>query len=323
MEIFDIRKKKYINNIELCSIENIYFINFAAHGDILYSKQFVIDIISKLKNKSFNYVIDNGRKKVLNDIYVLNMIYLKDFIYIDNLLFISDFCSENLDINIGYKKNLTPYFIQVLDNNLFINTWVFSFIGNTKPVELLSTYYNYFSKNLYPILNINIEESDFYDFTLTKKILTIDTSVLNSDKNYNVLLLDGECTSGQVENFSLDDIGLFLVSRGYTVITSHSNNDLFININKLVKTDDQNGNLLEIQKISTMCKLIIGRNSGLMQHTFIKENIGTIYLLFTSFLFWRPKYLNIFSIFCRNKDKKQCINECLFMIESLTNYGIK
>lgn len=322
MEIYNITSNTFIKNIDMNSIDNIFFINLLAHGDILYSKKFVLDIMSKLPNKKYTYILHNHLKNNLNDIDLLNVKRINDFEHFNKMLFMSHASSVNIECNIGYKEGLTPYFIQVFENNLFINTWVMSFIGLKTPVELISSYIKYFSKNLYPFLNINLEEDQFYNFSLTKKKLQIDYSMINSDYNKNILLLDGYCTSGQVDNFNLDDIGVFFKKIGHTIISSHSVNNLFTNINSIAHTDFDSGNLLELQTISTKCKIIIGRNSGLMQHTFIEENRDKIFFVFSSCTMWKPNYLNVFTIFCKNKSKEQCIQECLFLANSIVNYNI-
>ena len=236
----------------------IVFYNHYHNGDIHYSREFIKDIMNKFKSKEYSYYFN------------LEHVADKDIIK---------------DINIKIINTL-PYFIsekeplKVIDNTIYINTWVgqkdYEYVHNYG-INLKANYQIY--KDIYKQLNIKLEDVDFYIPTINYSyfdVSKINKFLKDKEKTIKVLISNGITRSAQCENFDWNDaINEFSsIYKDVVFILTDSKNridkkNIFYTSDIINKKFDLN----EISYLSMSCDLIIGRASGPYAFSQTKETL--------------------------------------------------
>lgn len=230
----------------MLEVKEFIFYSNGHNGDIHYSREFIKDILKKLKVKaSFEF---NSSHKLLKDIDNLEFKNFNNF----NLI------NEELSYNQNTKK-------------LFINVWVGS--SNAKHIQneigcSLTANYNKF-KNIYNSLNLILENPNFYVPSVNWQIYDInqiDEFIKNNLFEKYILISNGSVLSGQSVNNSLNPVIEVLSNKfkNFAFILTDSKEK--INKKNIFYTTDfiktNGGDLNEIGYLGTKCDLIIGRGSG-------------------------------------------------------------
>jgi len=250
-------------------IDNIVFYNWGHNGDIHYSKEFVKDLIKKIKAPAFYQTKCN--KNILKDVNVEVVPFSMDRFIEHEILF------ENTK------------------NNLFINTW----IGSSNRVYLINggccldgNYKKY--QKIYDSLNLKIEKKIYYIPEINFNLILKDNIDIFLSKYVDVkkiLFCNGNVLSGQAINFNMNDIILELANKykDCLFILTDSSNPL--NKDNIKYTKDiiniRDNDLNEISYISTFCDIIIGRGSGPYCFSTIKSNLlnkNKIFIGFTNLI---------------------------------------
>jgi len=240
---------------------NIIFHNWCGNGDLHIGRQFVKDIINKMPDNKY-YYCHRQSKRTFKDI-------------------------SNLDQNYSYDKlreKIGPYCYETstrkVDDNLFINTWIgqnnMEFVY-TKQCSIYA-YYDMF-KRIYDELSIKIENVEYYLPTIDYNYFYLDNINFYLDHNTNrkILVCNGNCISGQSNNFEFNSI-IDILSDDYKdfhfLLTDDGNRIKKDNIfyTKDIINNREDSDLAEISYLSTFCDNIIGRASGPYISTLVREN---------------------------------------------------
>lgn len=241
---------------------NLIFFNNFHNGDIHLSRNFIIDIMKKIKCDSYSYHHKND-SSLLKDIVNLNYINKVEFNQLSNEQIV--------------RKG----------DDLIINTWIgqqnFKYLNNRCS---LYSYYKCFC-DIYQILNINIENIEYYvpdiDWSYIEKN-AIDDFILKYDKK-KVLISNGLTESGQSKNFDFDIIIDRLLTDFKDIIfivtapSSIKSDNLFYTSNIINLKSDLN----EISYLSNFCETLIGRSSGPFTFCYTKDNLMNEKKKFISF----------------------------------------
>lgn len=247
-------------------MKNIHFYNLFHNGDLHYSREFVKDIINKVKNKyKIGYYIKKLESSSLNDIDI-------EFKNVDKNNILSTFLISNCQKIIKEEQN-----------DIFVNTWIGT--NNAKYVSkhkcsLKSNYLLY--KDIFAFLDIPIDSISNYipsiDYSKFK-IESIDKFFNNNKQNFYCLISNGPVHSGQANCFDLSNI-INILSKKYLnigfILTHKTNLEHSSNI---FYTNDIIGlqkDLNEISYLSLKCKIIFGRASGPYCFSHVKENMFDI-----------------------------------------------
>jgi len=244
------------------------FINQFQNGDIYISSEFIIDIKNKVKN-DIKYYMELKENRLEN--FEFMNIPLMEFTYDNKRQFIT------------------------VDNDkkeIIINTWVAiikNFIGE-KDIYL-PLYYEQF-KELYSLLNIKIEDIEYYipsfnqpSFTKYPENLQIIKNIYDKIPKKKVLLCNGVALSRS--NIFDQKIIKFFIDNNYFVkvtnIDSISDPDILNAYNNNISNYDdiiKKDNLLYINNIiASQSDIIVGLASGLFFTTFSKETLNKQFIL--------------------------------------------
>lgn len=241
-------------------MKRIFFFNSYHNGDVHLGREFVKDIMNKLSPGYFVYEHANSYK-LLKDIKNLNY--------------------SNLTL---FPKDIGQVFpVKFLGEDIWINTWI-----GQENMHYVTTYggctfqaYYEMFKNIFKILNINYEEKSFYLPSVNYSKFDNIENIYNfmKDKKNNIYISNQNVNSGQVHNFSFDQIIDWLSLNFKNVnffITNKTNyleqlkrNNIFFNSDIInINENDLNEN----SYISTFCDIIVGRSSGPYCYAQTKEN---------------------------------------------------
>ena len=277
-------KKQKAGNNEYSSY-SIVFTNLFQNGDLYISSQFIIDIKNKVNNDIKYYVKLSGS----------NNINPENFEYINVPLF-------DITTNTQYKDDKKKEFIRINNETkeIIVNTWVGSFKsfinGNDDDDVNLPLYYNQF-KELYTLLNIQIENIDFYipsfnqpSFTKYNDKLQTIKSIYDIIKKKKVLICNG---NGYSANTTLDPkIVKFFIDNNYfvkvtnetaitdpTILEAYKKNIEEYSKNDIITKDS----LLYINNIiASQSDIIVGLASGLLITTYSKETLNKKFIMISS-----------------------------------------
>jgi len=247
-------------------MKDIYFYNYYHYGDIFLNSKFIEDFASKyegkvyniignLYNEPFEYLFKKAITKKISDI---SDIYLANTLSNNEIEVITEtYDAYNLHIGkiwkLSEKKNTEDY-------------------GNSSINNLANGFERIFKKyNLKLELPIFYIPSIYYDTNLS----------INTNKK-NILICNGPCLSGQIENIPLDYIINFL-SNMFNIYITHP----------LVDSKNSNSNIIRlfdlypipnihiIGSIAKKMDIIIGRDSGLFYWTQNKDTIKKKFMCFS------------------------------------------
>lgn len=224
--------------------KEIHFQNCGHNGDIHISRGIVKNIIQHYPDAMYHYHHNCG-PKILQD---MPIIYHKDYI--------------------NY-----PDIVNIIDDKLFINTWVGQVLPNKKQLcstwgcncvaikELLNHVLTVIKKDKFLVNEFDVLPSiDFSKFDVSH----ID-EFLKNNLNKKILICNGDCLSGQSVNFSFKEfiIDLAIKYENINFILTQKEN---IIKNNIFYTDDiikkNKSDLNEISYLSSFCSIIVGRASG-------------------------------------------------------------
>ena len=276
-------------------MKEICFFNHYHNGDLISSKSFITEIMSKINTKYYYRHCMN--QKVLSDL---------DIEYV------------GIPIHPMSDKIIED------ENIVYVNTWIGSYFENDEfcgDVSLLGIH-NMFGKvygTLNKIFDANLKLNDHINYFPKINYSKFNTSNIDSylkdDVNTKILFCNGEPLSGQctytgdmkeiIENEAQTHPNKTFITT--KKINSNIDNIKFTGdiINSIDKCD-----LNEISYLSTFCNLIIGRNSGPHCFTMVDDNLKNKEKTFYSF---------------SSYDKKICLPrdldlECNFIFEEYINY---
>lgn len=248
--------------------DNIFFCNRWHNGDLHYSREFIKDVINKIKAQNYYFAYDkvSSNALVLKDIKTLKFIDFDSSIHIESQLYKID--GRDLYINSWAGAALQEDFLKMSPNKGI-------FYCNLDNIyRIIST--------LYPLLGIVPESKEFYipsiDYNVLEK--TINSNIdnyVNKHRNVKVLVSNGNVLSGQASNFNMNGLIdlLSMYNPGVIFIMTDSSNR--INKPNVHYTQDiikvKGCDLVEISYLSTFCDVIIGRGSGPYCLTITKENV--------------------------------------------------
>ena len=290
-------------------MKDIYFYNYYHYGDVYLNSKFIDDFASKYDGTVYN---------------IIGNLYNEPFEY----LFKKAISKKIFEININIANTLSNNEIEVITEtydayNTHINKiWTLSEkknsedYGNIAVNNLANGFERIFQK-----YNLKLETPIYYIPSIYYNIdLTINTN------KKNILICNGPCLSGQIENIPLDYIINFL-SKIYNVYITHSlinNNDNSNNDNSNSNNNDNsnndnsnnnnnndnndnNDNIIKlydlfpipnihiIGSIAKKMDIIIGRDSGLF---FWTQNRDTIKKKFICFSIYDYKIHKIYNVKC-------------------------
>lgn len=232
---------------------NLHFLNYHHNGDIHYSKEFMRDLYEIISpNKCYLHLKCNPN--IVKDLKFLT-----------------------IDAPVEFYDHST---IQTNDvEDVYITTWVGRFfrdVGSQYGASLTSNYLGF--KQIYEQLGIeqHLKPIDYYlpsvDFNYVEKT-NIDSffSKINSKV---VFISNGDVWSGQSENFEFNDI-INCLPENVVYILSHDKGLRKPNVFYTSDIIKINGcDLLEISYLSTKCDVIVGRASGPVCFSHIKDNFN-------------------------------------------------
>lgn len=283
--------------------DEIIFFNPYHNGDIHLSREFVKDIIKKIKNKKYYYEHHNCWS-LTADIVDLEF-------------------REPSFFGLSQNENII-----YLYNKCYINTWVAT--NNYRYHKegggcKLSSLYNKFS-DIYKHLQIDIDKPSSYipdiDFTKIKNIDHINDYFLNTCKENNIFISNGDVRSQQAHNFNFNEIVVRLSKKNKNkfFFLTKKNDFLLKNVDKnVIFTEDlsilNHSDLLQNAYISTKCNYIIGRSSGPYEFSKIKDNLldqNKTYICFNKNKVegeWKEEY-----IFCKSFNYEEQEIEKIYLI---------
>lgn len=223
--------------------KEIHFINDWHNGDVHMSRGIIKNIIRCYPNATYYYHHKHG-EKLLQDM--------------------PGFYTEE---SVNY-----PDIATIIDDKLYINTWVGQFLPNgiqlcswgcncNSNKELLNHVLKFLNKNAFLANELDLLPSiDFTKFNVS----SID-EFLKNNTNKKVLICNGETLSGQSFNFSFAPfiINLAIKYENIDFILTDKQN---IVKNNIFYTDDiikqDRSDLNEISYLSSFCPIVVGRASG-------------------------------------------------------------
>lgn len=242
---------------------DLHFYNLFHNGDLHYSREFVKDIIIKVKNKyKIGYYIKKPESTSLNDIPI-------EFQNVN----------EN-DALFYYLASNNQKIVNQHQNNIFINTWIGTnnaeYVSKHK-CSLKSNYLLY--KDIFAFLDIPINLISNYipsiDYSKFQ-VQPIDRFFNDNKQNFYCLISNGPVHSGQANCLDLSNI-INILSKKYSnigFILTHKTN--LQHSSNIFYTNDIIGlpkDLNEISYLSLKCKIIFGRASGPYCFSHVKENM--------------------------------------------------
>lgn len=229
------------------------FYNHYHNGDIHVSREFVKDIIQKIKPEK-TYYHHTNKKGLLADVDIEQRPSMDDF------------------------NRHIPFLLT--KDEVHINTWYNSEpeIYQTNGGATLKTLYEKFKK-IYEQLNINIEPYEFYipsiDFSKFF-ISNVDSWFATTKFLKFVFISNGNTLSGQSVNFDFDPL-IQILSRRFPEVCFIVSNPTFVKGENITLSEDiikkNKCDLNENGYITTFCDIIIGRNSGAATFSLLKESI--------------------------------------------------
>lgn len=251
-------------------INKIIFYNHGHNGDIHFSREFVKDIISKIKVE-FDYQT-HTHPNMIKDIKNLNHKLFK--------------CNQFNNEEIVYNKE---------HNELYINTWIGSsngkfLISHDSGCSLDGNYKKY--KNIFDCLNIKIEEKCNYIPTIDWNCF--DTNNINNFlkiNSYNKICLvcNGDVKSGQSQNFNFNDLLEIIVPKYKNTLFILTDKTKKINFKNITYTQDIinsfENDLNQISYLSENVDIIIGRGSGPYCTSNTKNNFTNFKKVFIGFTY--------------------------------------
>jgi len=223
--------------------KEIHFINDWHNGDIHMSRGIIKNIMRLYPDADYFYHHKHGKKSL------------------------QDIPGTYLNDSVNYSDIIT-----IVDNKLYINTWMGQFLPNGKQLcswgcncnsnkELLNYILTVLNKNI-PLVNELdlIPHIDFSKFD----IKNIDI-FLKNNTNKKILICNGETLSGQSYNFSFTPfiINLAIKYENINFILTQKENLIKSNIfytDDIIKQD--RSDLNEISYLSSFCPIVVGRGSG-------------------------------------------------------------
>lgn len=243
-------------------INELIFFNSFGNGDIHYSREFIKDIIKKLKNKI-------SIKKIKHNYLKNNYKILKDIEDIE----------EYTNYDLSYLNEFEIFYDEH-NKYLYVNTWIGSsnrqFLLNA--CSLKSNYIKYYK--LYKLLSLELNSiSDYIPSINWGNIQTknIDDFFIKNKNKKNVLICNGPVTSGQSTNFDFNIIikNLQNVVDDVNFILTDNTQRLFLK--NVYYTQDiiqsYTFDLNEIAYIGKFSNLIVGRASGPFCFCHNKDNL--------------------------------------------------
>jgi hypothetical protein len=251
------------------AIDKIIFFELRHYGDLHITRNFVKYMINNNFAKEYTYVLLSDSK------------YFADF---------SDFVNDSQLKFEKYEENKYPFSIyspwMKIENTLYINTScgtneMFFFNGTTiQTAHLIFSHYlqKFYSCTLSNDLKLFIPEVDFKKF----KINNVDSFMQSHLATKNILIVNGECQSGQANNFDMIELITILACK-YREYSFFITNDLNMNnlrgLNNVYLCKDiiniDENDIVETSYFSTFCDVIIGRASGVYSLSVEKTNIIT------------------------------------------------
>lgn len=241
-------------------VKEIVFVNLHAHGDFYIPSKFVEDFASKINNKVYF--------AISKDLSLLK---------IDN-------------VNIIGEKDLPVFkdskFITIEEKNrIYINLWIAALWKLGLKLYLnLKDHYSYFKNYFFDKYHIQMNDIEYY-IPETKTVHRDTIIQLCSNKNLKVLLCNGHCTSGQVPNFSFNQIVDMFQNKDILFYATHSNliSTRIKNRGNIFSIDNlyDSPNLHEIAEFAKHCDIIIGRDSGLFYWCQNKDTLEKKFICYT------------------------------------------
>jgi len=237
----------------------IIFYNFFHNGDIYLNIPFLIYISKQLKTQINFYV--KTSTNLIDNTYI-------NLLPINNLL-------SNLNININYNNLLHTDIINI-DKNILINNWIHPYWKYNKDYKLnIDGYLDIYNNHIFPKIGVP-NNYDIYNFIPNIIYPNIKENI-NIDNN-SVLICNGRCLSGQMPDFSMDEL-IIQLQKNFTVVTTHKS---YINnvtsFEEIYPFDNNISNLPIIYHYAKYFKYIIGKDSGLFQWCFNINTIDTKYI---------------------------------------------
>lgn len=223
--------------------KEIHIVNDWHNGDIHMSRGIIKNIMQRYPDADYYYHHKHG-KKLLQDI---PGVYVED--------------------SVSY-----PDIATIIDDKLFINTWVGQFLPNGKQLcswgcncnsnkELLNHVLKFLNKKSILANELDLIPSiDFSKFDVSN----VD-NFLKNNTNKKILICNGETLSGQSYNFSFLPfvINLAVKYENIDFILTQKENVVKNNIfytDDIIKQD--RSDLNEISYLSSFCQIVVGRASG-------------------------------------------------------------
>jgi len=262
----------------------ICFTNLYQNGDIYISSQFIIDIKNKLKNDIKYYINFSGNNKINPE----------NFEYLNIPL---------LDITTNNQYNTDKFIVINNDTKeIIVNTWVGVFNNFVGEHDVyLPFYYNQF-KEIYNLLNIQIENIEFYIPSFNQALfikynnnLQIIKNIYDKIPKKKILICNGHNHSYN-NGFDPRIIKLCIDNNYFVKVTNESSigdpNILEIykkNLEEFSSVSDDytnimnKDNLLYINNIfASQSHIIIGLASGLFITTYSKETLDKKFIMISS-----------------------------------------
>ena len=252
-------------------MKDIYFYNYYHYGDTYLNSKFIDDFASKydgtvyniigdLYNEPFEYLFKKAISKKISEINI-NIANTFD----NNGIEIITETYDAYNVHLGKIWKLSE------KKNIEDNGYTISIINLANGFERIFKKYNL--KLELPIYYI---PSIYYNCEL---------SIKNNSKN--ILICNGPCLSGQIENIPLDYI-IYFLSNMYNVYITHplvnnQNNQYNQDTNNIIKLYDiyQTPNIHIIGSIAKKMDIIIGRDSGLFFWTQNRDTIKKKFICFS------------------------------------------
>jgi len=248
-------------------MKDIYFYNYYHYGDVYLNSKFIEDFASKyegkvyniignLYNEPFEYLFKKAITKKISDISDINLANTLSNNEIEVITEIYDAYNVHLGKiwKLSEKKNSE-------DN------------GNTISILNLANGF----ERIFKKYNLKLEIPIYY---IPSIYYNTDLSI-NTNKR-NILICNGPCLSGQIENIPLDYIINFL-SNMYNIYITHPLVDNQNNNSNIIKLYDLYPipNIHIIGSIAKKMDIIIGRDSGLFFWTQNKDTIKKKFICFS------------------------------------------
>ena len=240
-------------------MKDIYFYNYYHYGDVYLNSKFIEDFASKyegkvyniignLYNEPFEYLFKKAITKKISDISDINLANTLSNNEIEVITETYDAYNVHLGKiwKLSEKKNSE-------DN------------GNTISILNLANGF----ERIFKKYNLKLEIPIYY---IPSIYYNTDLSINTNKKN--ILICNGPCLSGQIENIPLDYIINFL-SNMYNIYITHPLVDNQNNNSNIIKLYDLYPipNIHIIGSIAKKMDIIIGRDSGLFFWTQNKDTI--------------------------------------------------